>query len=237
MQEVRASIKPLMNEDQEFWQLWLKHEDYLRARCQYWMGGNIQDAQDALSQAQLKAWDKGKNYLKSVTKKKAWLTRFVHNHCVDIHRKRRRGSITVDDIEIYLGEQQISSVLTPNDPQRSIEQDELKQIINQALEILPPELKAPIVLRFYHQLSCHEIAYELDVNLHTVYKRISDAKKRLRKQISKYLSGEKMVDLICTHELSDTSSWVDPLLVHDKVRDPISYSVAALCLEAQFLVE
>ncbi len=81
-----------------FWQLWQEHERYLYRRCLQWMGNQI-DAEDALSQAMLKAWEKiqaGKGAIKNI---KAWLTRLTHNVCIDIHRGLNRGGKPVESLD------------------------------------------------------------------------------------------------------------------------------------------
>jgi len=41
-----------------FWRQWQQYRDYLYRCCIKWMGGNPTDAEDALSRAMLKAWEK-----------------------------------------------------------------------------------------------------------------------------------------------------------------------------------
>jgi len=51
-------LKRLFQGDRQvFWQLWLPHQDCLQKNCLIWMNGNIEDAEDAFSQATLKAWE------------------------------------------------------------------------------------------------------------------------------------------------------------------------------------
>ncbi len=45
-----------------FWQQWQQYRDYLYLCCVKWMGGNPTDAEDALSRAMLKAWEKLQKY-------------------------------------------------------------------------------------------------------------------------------------------------------------------------------
>ncbi|MEH2411457.1 RNA polymerase sigma factor [Nostoc sp.] len=81
-----------------FWQQWQQYRDYLYCCCVKWMGGNQTDAEDALSRAMLKAWEKVQKYAGEITNFKAWLTTLTHNLCVDIHRERSRGANRVEDI-------------------------------------------------------------------------------------------------------------------------------------------
>jgi RNA polymerase sigma factor (sigma-70 family) len=81
-----------------FWWLWQKYRHYLRSCCLKWMGGNLTDAEDALSRAMLKAWEKVQKYAGKISNFKAWLTKLAHNLCVDIHRENNRGANRVEDM-------------------------------------------------------------------------------------------------------------------------------------------
>ena len=89
----------------EFWQQWQEYQDYLYRCCIKWMGGNLTDAEDALSQAMLKAWDKVQQFAEEITNFKQWLTRLTRNLCTDIQRERSRGINGVENIEAILEKQ------------------------------------------------------------------------------------------------------------------------------------
>ena len=53
--EERILLNKLAQGDRDaFWQLWELHRDYLTHRCQVWMGGNHDDANEVMSLASLK---------------------------------------------------------------------------------------------------------------------------------------------------------------------------------------
>jgi DNA-directed RNA polymerase specialized sigma24 family protein len=81
-----------------FWQLWQKYQNYLYRRCLHWMGNPI-DAEEALSQAMLKAWEKIQTRQGAIKNIKAWLTRLTHNVCMDIHRRFNKGGKPVESLE------------------------------------------------------------------------------------------------------------------------------------------
>lgn len=66
-----------------FWQQWQQYQDYLYRCCVKWMGGNTTDAEDALSRAMLKAWEKVQKFAGEIANFKAWLTTLTRNLCVD----------------------------------------------------------------------------------------------------------------------------------------------------------
>ncbi|MBE9056960.1 RNA polymerase sigma factor [Sphaerospermopsis sp. LEGE 08334] len=86
------------NINSDFWQLWQEYQDYLHRCCVKWMGNAI-DAEDVLSQAMLKAWDKLRNSTVEIKSFKSWVTKLTYNLCVDIHRERRRGGKQVESLD------------------------------------------------------------------------------------------------------------------------------------------
>lgn len=73
----------------DFWQLWLSYQDDFYNLCRKWMGGNCHDAEDALNQAMLKAWNEWKKSANKITYPKAWLTtggRVLVEHFQEIER-------------------------------------------------------------------------------------------------------------------------------------------------------
>jgi len=74
-----------------FWSQWQEHQHYLYRCCLKYLG-NPTDAQDALSEAMLKAWDKISTTAQPIQNIKAWLVKLTSHYCIDIRRKR--GSVT-----------------------------------------------------------------------------------------------------------------------------------------------
>jgi RNA polymerase sigma factor (sigma-70 family) len=141
-------LKSLSQRDYTFfWQLWMPYQDYLYHCCLTWMDGNVTDAQDALSQATLKAWDKLPHHADKITNLKAWLTRFTHNVCVDIHREHGRRAIRIDNIQEIAG--QVEIVTFPvESPESAILGREMEINIRCAIKALSPRLRSPFTMRF-----------------------------------------------------------------------------------------
>jgi RNA polymerase sigma factor (sigma-70 family) len=170
-----------------FWTLWMPYQDYLYYRCLNWMDSNIAQAEDALSQATLKAWHKLPAHAHKITNLKAWLTRFTHNFCVDIHRKQGRRAVGIDNFEEIAGQLEASQDSVES-PESSILRSELDMAIHDALSALPVRLRSPFVMRFQQDMSCLDIAQKLGISIDNVYKRISQARAILKPQLSQYLS-------------------------------------------------
>ena len=226
-----------------FWQLWQQHQEYLYHRCLTWMGGDYINAEDAFSQATIKAWDKLPDYAGKITNLRAWLTRFTHNICVDIHRRRRRvmAMESIEEIAVSGNEAVISSF----DPDSAILRNELGRYIRQALDSLPSKLRTPFILRYYHQISYQNIAQQLALSVDNVYKRIQQARKILQKRLRRYLSGldDSLLDSSKSSGKKRKSEvmrcQVDETMTSDSnaaiamgcMGETINYEVTATCLQ------
>jgi RNA polymerase sigma factor (sigma-70 family) len=178
-----------------FWQYWQQYRDSLYCCCIKWMGGNPTDAEDALSRAMLKAWEKVQMYEKGeIVNFKAWLTRVTHNLCVDIHRERSRSAHSVENIEVYASSEEQGLVSFEDKPESALETDEKRIVIRRAIANLPTRLRETFILHFYQELSYPEIAQQQDISYQNVCKRISQARKILREELREYFIEEEGAD-------------------------------------------
>ncbi|MFB2921652.1 RNA polymerase sigma factor [Aerosakkonema funiforme] len=177
-----------------FWQQWQQYRDYLYRCCIKWMGGNSTDAEDALSRAMLKAWEKAQKYAGEIANFKAWLTTLTRNLCVDIHRERSRGANRVEDIEVYASGEEQGLVAFENTPEIAVENSERKKVIRRAIDNLPTRLRETFILHFYQELSYQEIAEQQDISYQNVCKRISQVRKILQQELRGYFIEEEGTD-------------------------------------------
>jgi RNA polymerase sigma-70 factor (ECF subfamily) len=196
LQLIAASRRRGHSEDIKtaFWQHWQQYRDYLYRCCIKWMGGNPTDAEDALSRAMLKAWEKVQKYAGEIDNFKAWLSTLTHNLCVDIQRERNRGANRVEDIEVYTSSVEKELVSFEETPESSIETGEKKIVIRRAIDNLPSRLRETFILHFYQELSYQEIAQQQEISYQNVCKRISQARAILRKKLRGYFIGEDGTD-------------------------------------------
>jgi RNA polymerase sigma factor (sigma-70 family) len=152
------------------------------------MAGNPTEAEEALSRAMLKAWEKVQEYAEKITNLKSWLTRLTHNLCVDIHRQHSRSANQVEDIEAIGDEQAL--VCSEDTPEIILETQEKNIEIRRAIENLPSRLRETFILHFYQQLSYREIAQQQEISYDNVCKRISQARKILKEELRGYFIGE-----------------------------------------------
>lgn len=172
-----------------FWQQWQQYQDYLHRCCIKWMGGNPTDAEDALSRAMLKAWEKVRNGADVITNFRAWLTTLTRNLCIDMHRERNRGAYRMESLEAIAEREKEELVSVYDTPGCAALQGELETQIHRAIEDLPERLHSPFFLHFILEKSYQDIAQQLAISYDNVRKRISQARAILRKQLNGYLGG------------------------------------------------
>jgi RNA polymerase sigma factor (sigma-70 family) len=175
-------------------QQWQQYRDYLYHCCIKWMGGNPTDAEDALSRAMLKAWEKVQKYAGEIDNFKSWLSTLTHNLCVDIHRERSRGANRVEDIEVYASSEEQGLVSFEETPESAMETGEKKIVIRRAIDNLPTRMRETFILHFYQELSYPEIAQQQEISYQNVCKRISQARAILREELRGYFIGEDGTD-------------------------------------------
>ncbi|WP_333317907.1 sigma-70 family RNA polymerase sigma factor [Microcoleus sp. D3_18a_C4] len=187
-----VSASSLQGSTQEFakgfWQQWEQYQDYLYRCCIKWMGGNPIDAEDAMSRAMLKAWEKVQKYEGEIANFKAWLTRLTHNLCIDIHREHSRGAKRVENIEAIPEELGLASF--DDTPESAMETAEKRIVIRREIANLPTRLRETFILHFYEELPHQEIAQQQEISYQNVCKRISQARAILREELRGYFIGE-----------------------------------------------
>lgn len=195
-QTVSVSSLRGSSEDLEkgFWQQWQQYQDYLHRCCIKWMGGNPTDAEDALSRAMLKAWEKVQKFTGKINNFKAWLTTLTRNLCVDIYRERSRGANRVEDIEGYASNEEQGLLRSEDTPEIALETGEKRIVIRRAIGNLSPRLRETFILHFYEDLSYPEIAQRQEISYQNVCKRISQARKILQEELRGYFIGEEARD-------------------------------------------
>lgn len=176
------------NIEEIFWQQWLQYQDYLYRCCLKWMGGNPTNAEDALSSAMLKAWEKVQKHGDKISNFKAWLTKLTFNLCVDIHRQQNRSQEQVKNLDEIPG----FIALDPT-PETILERKEAKTVICCEIDNLPTRLQETFMLHFYEELSYSEIPQRQNISYQNVCKRVSEARTILRKKLRNYFIEKNQV--------------------------------------------
>lgn len=137
-------------------------------------------AHDVVQEVFLKLWHR-KEGLHNIVNQKAYLLKSVINTSL-LYLESNKKLVHLDKIkELSLG-----------NPTTSLDQKELENKIEKALERLPPKCKTIFVLSRFEELKYKEIAEYLGISVNTVENQMSIALKRLREELSIYLTPEFM---------------------------------------------
>jgi RNA polymerase sigma-70 factor (ECF subfamily) len=122
-----------------------------------------------------------------------WLLRIVTNRALDLLRARKvRLAIPLDG-----GDDDPGPALAADDealrPDRTLEDRELADRLQQAIESLPPEQRAVFALHAVGDMTYGQIAEVMGVPIGTVMSRLYHARRRLR-QLLEDLAPDKMTN-------------------------------------------
>lgn len=148
--------------------------------------GNADDAHDVCQDVFLRAFRKLDTYALG-TSFSAWLYRIALNRCTDVVRRRRVRERTVargNDYEPALADENELPDGAPS-PFEHAERSEVAELVGRALQGLPEEQRAPIVMRHYLGLSFPEIAETLGCPATTIKSRVYAGFATLKRTLSR----------------------------------------------------
>lgn len=112
-----------------------------------------------------------------------WLYSIVSNHCLMEARKNKNSSYFSDDEELQDKDAFLN--ITFYHPEKELENEELKKILDEAINLLPQDYKLTFLLRDVEGLSVEETAKILNISESAVKTRTHRARNFLRKEILK----------------------------------------------------
>ncbi len=118
------------------------------------------------------------------SKLSTWLYRVVANHCLMLARfENRYGFTSLDDEEAQIDEKTIADWKVT--PERVAENNELKEMLDEAIQKLAPEYRIVFTLRDVEGLSTEETAKIVDLSVPAVKSRLHRARAFLRNELNK----------------------------------------------------
>ena len=147
-------------------------------RLAYRLTGNQHDAEDLTQETFIRVFGSLSTYTPGTFE--GWLHRITTNLFLDQVRRRRRIRIEPwgDDTE------RLPSTAGEATPERGYEHANLDHDVQRALDALPPEFRAAVVLCDMEGLSYEEIAVTLGIKLGTVRSRIHRGRAQLREALA-----------------------------------------------------
>jgi RNA polymerase sigma-70 factor, ECF subfamily len=149
----------------------------------YRMTGQYQEAEDISQEVFLNVYQK--LYQFDITKKfSPWIHKIAINTCISALRKKNKIALLNFD-EAFLNQNQGEEPYNYGNPDIVLERSELRAEIISALDELPSNYRAVLVLRYQLDLNNQEIADTLGVNKENVEVKIHRARKSLRRILVK----------------------------------------------------
>jgi len=171
-----ASASPALTDDA--WEQIVTEHSTRVYRLAYRLTGNQHDAEDLTQETFVRVFRSLSTYTPGTFE--GWLHRITTNLFLDQVRRRRRIRIEPwgDATEQFAGPDGTST------PERGFEHANLDQDVQKALDALPPEFRAAVVLCDMEGLSYEEIAVTLGIKLGTVRSRIHRGRAQLREALA-----------------------------------------------------
>lgn len=149
----------------------------------YRMLGNSDDAQDATQETFLEAYKSIKTF-RFQSQFGTWLYRVGLNTCNQIIRKAKSRNRMMD---AYTEEKSVRGMTEEREiPERLAIKAEQKEIIQAAIDRLPPKQREVVTLFYMQHLKYKEIAEILDCSIGTVASRLNKAMQNLKVKLEKH---------------------------------------------------
>ena len=148
---------------------------------------NREDAQDAVQEAFLKAFQKLEQFQEN-SKFSTWLVRIAINQSLMKVRKQRQRREVSNDRDFQREEETLPREIAdwmPN-PEERYRTLELREILIKTLQSLGPGIRVVFVLRDIEGLSVEKTAEALDLTVSAVKARLRRARLQLRERLSRY---------------------------------------------------
>jgi len=137
------------------------------------------DADELAQETLLRMWLHAESYRPGTVRLTTWLHRIAHNLAVDELRKRRTEPLQESHIPADAGA----------DPQAALAASQAQSQLNQALDSLPANQRAALLLTRVQEFSSHDAATILGVSVHSVESLVARGRRTLRARLQQ-LQGD-----------------------------------------------
>jgi RNA polymerase sigma-70 factor (ECF subfamily) len=137
----------------------------------YRMLGGAEEAEDAAQEIFIRVYRQLARYDAS-RRFSTWVLAIATNHCIDQLRRRRLQLVPLEDVIPWARAREAG-------PEREALDRESRDEVQALLSRLPEKYRAPLILRYWQDLSCAEIAEILSVPEGTVKTQLHRARKAL----------------------------------------------------------
>jgi RNA polymerase sigma-70 factor, ECF subfamily len=145
-----------------------------------------EDAEDVLQESFLKAYTHLDSF-QGQSKFYTWLTRIAVNEALMKLRKRKSDRTVSLDEPTDTGEDTVVREIAvwEDDPEQRYSREELRSLLDKAIEQLKPAFRTVFVLRDIEELSTEETAEALGLSIPAVKSRLLRARLQLREKLTR----------------------------------------------------
>ncbi len=149
--------------------------------------GNKDDAADLLQETYIKAYESLPSF-EGRSSFSTWLYRIATNFALMKLRKEKIKKVSIEELkELTDGtKNSIDFYDWSENPYLHYKNEELKEILNEAINSLPPKYKTIFILHDIEGLSIQEVAKILSLSVPTIKTRIHRSRLYLREKLSEY---------------------------------------------------
>lgn len=148
---------------------------------------NEEDAEDVLQETFLKAYEHLPEFQRQ-SKFYTWIVRIAVNESLMKLRKRKSARTESLDEGFDTGEETIAREIAvwEDNPEERYSREELRRILEDAIDALPPIFRTVFVLRDIDELSTEETAGVLNISIPAVKSRLLRARLQLRDRLTRF---------------------------------------------------
>ncbi len=148
---------------------------------------NEEDAEDVLQETFLKAYEHLPEF-QGNAKFYTWIVRIAVNESLMKLRKRKTSRTVPLDEPVEMGEDSIVREIAvwEETPEQKYSQEEMREILEGAVDSLKPDYRTVFVLRDIEELSTEETAEALDISVPAVKSRLLRARLQLREKLTRF---------------------------------------------------
>src|SRR5277367_3198926 len=147
---------------------------------------NDEDAEDVLQEAFLKAYEHLDSF-QGNSKFYTWIVRIAVNESLMKLRKRKGDRTVPLDEPVDTGEEMVTREIAvwEDNPEQHYSREEMREILDTAVETLKPDFRTVFTLRDIEELSTEETAEALGISIPAVKSRLLRARLALREKLTR----------------------------------------------------
>ena len=151
--------------------------------------GNTEEAEDVVQETFLRLY-RNRHAYRQIAKFSTWIYTIASNLAkTELRKRKRRKIVSISEIGYDEKEYEIEDA-TAN-TERGAEGSLKEEIIQKAIDELPPRFKQVIILRDIQELSYEEVGKIMRVPLGTVKSRLNRARLKLQSKLKNLMNQEK----------------------------------------------